>query len=47
MSDRIESISISSALVTPAAMRALLRALTTMDDSWDYKLPTEESRTQR
>ena len=41
MNDRIESISISSALVTPATMRALLRALTTMDDSLDYKLPTE------
>ena len=41
MNDRIESIRISSALVTPATMGALLRALATMDDSWYYKLPTE------
>ena len=41
MSDRIESIRISSALVTPATVGALLRALATMSDSWDYKIPTE------
>ena len=41
MSDRIESIRISSALATGATAGALLRALATMCDSWDYKLPTE------
>ncbi len=39
--DRTESIHISSALVGPNAGRALLRALQTMSDSWDYKLPHE------
>ncbi len=41
MNDRIESTRISSALATPATMPALLRALATMEDSWDYKLPAE------
>ena len=41
MSDRIESIRISSALGTGATAGALLRALATMCDSWDYKVPTE------
>lgn len=41
MRDRIEIISVSSALVDPITGSALLRALQTMDDAWDYKLPDE------
>jgi hypothetical protein len=41
MADRIETIRVSSALVAPSTGGALLRALQTMDDSWDYKLPNE------
>ena len=41
MSDRIEGTHVSSALVEPSTGRSLLRALQTMDDSWDYKLPDE------
>ena len=41
MRDRIEHTSVSSALVEPATARSLLRALQTMGDSWDYKLPDE------
>ena len=41
MRDRIERIRVSSALVEPATGRSLVRALQTMDDSWDYKLPDE------
>ena len=41
MRDRIERTSVSSALVEPATGRSLLRALQTMDDSLDYKLPDE------
>lgn len=40
-SDRSERVSICSALVEPATARSLLRALQTMDDSWDYKIPDE------
>jgi hypothetical protein len=40
--DWIETISISSALVVPGTGGSLLRALQTMDDAWDYKLPEEE-----
>ena len=39
--DRIEITHTSSALVAPATGRSLLRALQTMGDSWDYKLPNE------
>ena len=39
--DRIEKVRVSSALVEPAAGRSLVRALQTMGDSWDYKLPDE------
>jgi hypothetical protein len=39
--DRIETISVSSALLSPATGGSLLRALQTMDDAWDYKLPNE------
>ena len=39
--DRIESAGVSSALVEPATGRSLVRALQTMGDSWDYKLPDE------
>ena len=39
--DRIEKILVSSALVEPTAGRSLVRALQTMGDSWDYKLPDE------
>ena len=42
MPDRTETIRVSSALVTPATGGALLRALQSMDDSWDYKLPNED-----
>ncbi|MBU0525851.1 MAG: hypothetical protein KJ643_26805 [Gammaproteobacteria bacterium] len=41
MRDRIEAVRISSALVAPTTAGALLRALQTMDDAWDYKLPEE------
>ena len=37
--DRIETIGVSSALVEPGMGRSLVRALQTMEDSWDYKLP--------
>ena len=40
-SDRSQKFHFSSALVEPATAPALLRALQTMDDSWDYKLPGE------
>lgn len=39
--DRIETVRISSALVAPATGGSLLRALQTMNDNWDYKLPDE------
>ena len=42
MRDRIETTRVSSALVEPGTGRSLLRALQTMDDSWDYKLPDED-----
>ena len=42
MRDRMESTHVSSALVEPGTGRFLLRALQTMDDSWDYKLPDED-----
>ena len=41
MRDRLESTHVSSALVEPATGRSLVRALQTMGDSWDYKLPDE------
>ena len=41
MNDRIEGTRVSSALVEPTTGRSLLRALQTIDDSWDYKLPDE------
>ena len=41
MPDRVERTLVSSALVEPATSRSLLRALQTMGDSWDYKLPDE------
>ena len=41
MRDRIERTHVSSALVEPATGRSLVRALQTMGDSWDYKLPDE------
>lgn len=39
--DRTEEIQITSALVAPGTGGSLLRALQTMDDPWDYKLPDE------
>ena len=39
--DRSERTDICSALVEPATGRSLLRALQTMDDTWDYKVPDE------
>ena len=39
--DRIEGVGVCSALVEPATGRSLVRALQTMADSWDYKLPSE------
>ena len=39
--DRIEKVRVSSALVEPARACSLVRALQTMADSWDYKLPDE------
>ncbi|HLL46275.1 MAG TPA: hypothetical protein VK399_06185, partial [Longimicrobiaceae bacterium] len=41
MGDRTEATRVVSALVAPDMGGALLRALQTMDDSWDYKLPEE------
>ena len=41
MGDRFEATRVSSVLVEPTTGRSLLRALQTMDDSWDYKLPDE------
>ncbi|WP_454741346.1 hypothetical protein [Cupriavidus necator] len=40
--DLRESIHISSALVSPATASALLRALQTVDNPWDYKIPDED-----
>ena len=42
MHDRTERTRVSSALVEPATGRSLVRALQTMGDSWDYKLPDED-----
>ena len=42
MHDRTERTHVSSALVEPATGRSLVRALQTMGDSWDYKLPDED-----
>ncbi|WP_434380578.1 hypothetical protein [Melittangium boletus] len=39
--DRSQEFYVSSALVEPATASALLRALQTMENSWDYKLPYE------
>ena len=39
--DRSQEFRVSSALVEPATASALLRALQTMEDAWDYKLPDE------
>ena len=39
--DRIERIRVSSAVVEPTTGYPLVRALQTMGDSWDYKLPDE------
>ena len=40
-SEFVETTRISSALVTPETSRALLRALQTMGDSWDYGFPAD------
>ena len=40
-SDRSERTRVSTALVEPDTGCSLLRALQTMNDSWDYKLPDE------
>ncbi len=40
--DRLERVRVSSALVEPETGRSLVRALQTMRDSWDYKLPDED-----
>ncbi|WP_371881677.1 hypothetical protein [Caballeronia sp. S22] len=42
--ERVETVRVSSALVERATGAALLRALQTMDDAWDYKLPDEGER---
>ncbi|OSQ39091.1 hypothetical protein THS27_21550 [Thalassospira sp. MCCC 1A01428] len=39
--DRLEEIHISSALVSPSSGAALMRALQSMQSSWDYKLPSD------
>ena len=39
--DRKEQTSVTTALVAPGKARTLLRALQTMDDSWDYGLPAD------
>lgn len=41
MGDRRETTRVRSALVEPATGRSLLRALQTMDDNWNYRLPDE------
>lgn len=40
-SERVEVVRIASALVRSSTAASLVRALQTMDDSWDYKLPEE------
>lgn len=40
-SDRIETTNVSSSLVDPISGGSLIRALQTMEDSWDYALPSE------
>ena len=42
--NRVESMLLSSALVEPETSRSLLRALQTMGDSWDYKLPDDDEQ---
>jgi hypothetical protein len=42
MEDRAEDLTITSALVGRDAAASLIRALQTMDNSWDYKIPDEE-----
>ncbi len=39
--ERSQRTRLSSALVNPSTAPSLLRALQTMEDSWDYKLPDE------
>ncbi len=39
--DRVERVCVSSALVEPTTGGSLVRALQTMEHSWDYKLPDE------
>lgn len=39
--DRVETVSFSSALVDPEGATALLHALQTLHSAWDYKLPHE------
>lgn len=39
---RRETVTVTSALVSPATARPLLRALQTMDDPWDYGMPFQE-----
>ncbi|MFJ3681470.1 hypothetical protein [Pseudomonas sp. NPDC090208] len=39
--DRVETLSFSSALVEKALAGSLIRALQTMESSWDYSIPTE------
>lgn len=41
MSDRVEMVSVHSALATRATASSLVRALQTMDDNWDYRIPFE------
>lgn len=39
---RRETVTVTSALVSPATARPLLRALQAMDDPWDYRMPFQE-----
>lgn len=39
--DRVETVSVCSALVEPTVADALLRALQSMESAWDYVLPRE------
>lgn len=39
--DRLETVSLSSALVEPRLAASLLRTLQSMSSSWDYSVPTE------
>ena len=40
--DRVDNAHVSTSMVEPSTGAALLRALQTMEDAWDYKMPDED-----